>query len=297
MSSSKSILVVGSSGFVGSSIARALRNDHKVFGAYHSNPTLIRGQTPVPLDVRDSKGLKRVLSLIQPDVIVYAAGTNDPASFDADKKHQESVHSTGVSNLLSASQHLHCQWIFLSNDYVFDGNRGRYRDSEKPIADREIGKSKVTAESYVRSRTRNFFVLRSGPLYGVGPVRAPSFLDLARVALARGKLVSLKDDETHAFVSIDMLIEVVRSAIEQETYGKTVHLGSDDVMSWYEWGKRAARTLGLDPSKVLKAPADPSGKPRNYALVTSNDVQSLEVKAPVMEEALDLIQKHLILRI
>lgn len=297
MTDPKTILIIGASGFIGSSLARALRKDHKVVGAHHSKPVFIPGQNPLPLDVRDQSRMKRILGVVQPDVVVYCAGSDDPDNFEEHKVVQDGQHAVGVNNLLNATQFLNSQIILFSNCYVFDGIKGSYHEGDKVIPDREIGKSKVTAESYVRSRSMNYVVLRTGPVYGVGPARSPNFLDRLRVALARGEQVSLKDDEVHSFVAVDMVIEVIRAAIETGIRNKTLHLGSTDVCSWYEWGQRSARTLGLDESKVVKMSTDALGQKKNYSLLTSNEIKSLEVKAPVLEEALDLIQKHLILSI
>lgn len=77
----------------------------------------------VPMDITDASSVEKVLTDAKPDVVVHcAAWTAVDLAEDEDKKDiVKAVNATGTKNIADVCKKLDCKMVYISTDYVFDG--------------------------------------------------------------------------------------------------------------------------------------------------------------------------------
>ena len=295
-------MIIGGSGFIGTHLALRLRETYKVFATAHQNMMRLPGVTFIPANLNKRDWLKRVVYLIRPNVVIFAAGSSDVEQAEKDHRAFEDIHTSGAGNAAQVADMFQPRFIYLSSCYTFDGNRGNYRETDTVLPGTALGKAKLGGENLVRTRSLNHILLRSSPVLGVGNGLHFSFLDQLRMKLDRGQRIELPDDEIHSFVTIDSLVEVVERLAESGLRNKIVHYGGLTKLSTLDMGRRFARRFGFDPGLII--PRKVSYKPvglnapefLDFSLNSTFAAENLKVQPLLLEEGFDLIEKNLIAR-
>jgi dTDP-4-dehydrorhamnose reductase len=296
MSLTKSVLVIGGSGFVGSHVVRRLREQFKVYATYRSHPMSMRGVSYFPLAVENRPWGKRLIRALEPHAIIYCAGMNDLLWAETHPEEADNVHVSGVAALAEASSILQSKFIFLSNSYTFDGKKGNYHENDTALPAYSFGKMKLSGENYVRTKTLNWACVRSSPVYGRSVPDHPSFLDMVRMKLDRGQNVEMHDREIHSFAPVSGLADVLASLVESPFKNKVLHYGGLTKVSHLELAREFARRFGLNESLIQAVQKDPE-KPReseDFSVNSSQTIDVLKVKPLLLQEGFDLLEKQLV---
>ncbi len=293
MAKTKSILIIGGSGFVGTHLAMALRHDYKVFMTYRTHPVLIPGVTNLPFGDSERNWIKRVVYMARPSVTIFVAGSNDTARAEEKPRETESIQSGVVANTVDASEIFQSKFIFISNCYVFDGRKGNFKEGDNLLASTALGKAKIGGENFVRGRCLNYLIVRSSPIIGFGNGYNFSFLDLVRMKLARGERVEVPHTEYHSFVYIDAFIDFMKKLVEVGIKNRVFHIGGLTKLSFYEFAMMFAEHNNLDTKLIVPhtfSASGDSGFMFDYSLNFTRSVQTLKIKPLFLEDALNLLK-------
>ena len=100
------------------------------------------------------------------DIIITSAKPNisfcEKNSLEAYK-----INVEGTLKLIKKLKNNVLKIIFLSSDYVFDGKKGNYNDTDKTDPNTVYGKHKKIIEDEIKKLTNNFLVLRLSKIYGL----------------------------------------------------------------------------------------------------------------------------------
>lgn len=289
----KSVLIIGGSGFLGTQLALKLRDGYKVFATYNRHPVQIPGTTCIPFNVDNVDRVKRQLYMASPDVVIYAAGSNDVAWAEENARDAEKTHAGGPMGLLKVVNVFQPRFIYLSNCYTFDGERGNYHEVDSLTTSTTLGKLKASAETAIRGRAVNYTILRSSPLLGRGNGRNLSLLDHWRIKLAKGQRIELHKTELHSFGLVSRFTEAVAKIIEGGPRNKVFHFGGLTKCTYPQLAKAFAKRFGFDPSLILEKETELQ-HPFDYSLNSTELVKTLKVEPLLLEESLDLIEKELV---
>lgn len=297
MSQTKTVLVVGGSGFVGTHVVKRLREQFKVFATYRSHPTAMPGVTYLPLAVENRPHAKKIIRLVEPQVIVYCAGSNDAVWAEAHPEEADNVHSSGASILAEASSILQSKFIYLSNSYTFDGKRGNYHENDVALPHHSFGKLKLAGENYVRTKTLNWISIRSSPLIGRGVPIHPSFLDHLRVKLDRGAGFEISDQEIHSFACVDGLADMIAGLADSTQKNRIFHYGGLTKLTHFEFAQLFARAFGFNENLVTRPlsaePLREKGS-SDYSLNSTAAIEALKINPLLLEQCFDLLKKQMI---
>ncbi len=285
----KSILIVGGNGFIGSSIARGLVHDHTVHCTYQNEYTPIDGVQYHHLkEIADKDYCRLVANKAMPEVIIYAAGSNEPQEYEDDQFKAQVVFSGGPGAMLAATEVMKSKFIFISSDFVFAGNEGNYAEKDTALSFTQFGKGKVGGENYVRSRSLNHMIIRCAPLMGRGPIDHPSWLDRWRETLLLGKPLKVPSKTYHNPAPVSALIDTLKQIIAQEIKNKTLHVGGLSKVSPFEIAKLFAKKFGYS-SETIRISDEQSNANYDYSLNFSETLKLLQTEPLLLEQCLDLI--------
>ncbi len=298
----KSILIVGGSGFVGANLALRLREGHKVFATSYSRKTRIPGVTTIPMSFDKPDWIKHVIYSTRPDVVIYVAGNNllEWAQKDANAREVEKTHVSGPTLVLGAATIVGSRFVYLSNCYAFDGAKGNYKESDTVLPLSTLGKAKVAGENAVKGRAMNYTIVRSSPLFGRSLGGVGNLMDQLRTRLDKGMRLELNTNELHSFAPISGLCELIEKIVDEGPRNKIFHYGGLTKMTHFDFGRKFADAFGYDPGLIVAKKSAAAAESHStqwgfdYSLNSTHTVESLKIKPLLLEEGFDLIKQGLI---
>lgn len=202
----------------------------------------------IAMDITDADAVSRILTEQKPDVVVHcAAWTAVDLAEDEDKQAKvRAINVDGTKHIADACRALGCKMIYLSTDYVFDGQgtepwQPDCRDY-KPL--NVYGQTKLDGELAVSETLENYFIVRIAWVFGKnGKNFIKTMLNLGKT---HDTIRVVKDQigtPTYTFDLAKLLVDMA----ETEKYGYYHATNSGGYISWYEFTKeifRQAAELG-----------------------------------------------------
>ena len=165
------------------------------------------------------------------------------------------INVKGTANVVDACKNSNRKLIFISTDFVFDGQNGPYSEESQPGGDLDkiswYGLTKIEAENYVRENLANFLILRiaypyRGRFEGKDDI-AKRILRLYQV----GQLYPMFTDQIITPTFIDDIAEAVKLLISSAQEG-IFHLVSPRETTQFEFAEELIRVFKGDSSKIQK---------------------------------------------
>ncbi len=290
MKSGQNVLIIGGTGFVGSTIARALAPHYNVTSTFNRPYSPIKGVNYLPYtNSGEVDHCKMVVIRAEPNVVIYCGGSNDWVYCEQNLKMTQIAHSASASNMLSAADVFKPKYIYISSDAIFSGADGNYAESDTAIPSFQIGKSKLSSENYVRNRSLNHAIIRCAPLLGRGTLEHPSFIDQLRESILREKKVKYPTKSIHNPVHISILVQTVKKIIENDIKNKTLHVGGLSKVSMFELALMIATQQELNADWVEASDLEVSGTENDYSLNFTQTLRLLKTEPLFLEQSLDLL--------
>jgi len=268
------VLVTGASGLLGSKLVEELLSRGcEVIAIHNRNPVPVDHDklVKVRLNIVDKTSLEDLILKTRPDVIVHAAAYTDVDGCERDKALAWGVNVEATRGIVRAARVTKSYLIYISTDYVFDGEKGMYREDDVPNPINYYGLTKLVGEELVRSSDLLYTIVRTSAIYGVGGSKK-SFAEFVAEKLSRGEKVRALVDQfvspTHNTLLAKTLVEI----IETRPMG-TMHVAGER-MSRYEFAIRVAKALGLPTELIEEARMEDmkrwiARRPRDSSLDTS----------------------------
>lgn len=125
----------------------------------------------VSLDITDKAMVEQTLVQYNPDVVIHcAAWTAVDAAEDKDNQEKVyAINAEGTKNIAQACKTIDAKMIYISTDYVFDGQGNLpWKPDDKNYAPLNIyGKSKLDGELAVSSILQKYFIVRIAWVFGL----------------------------------------------------------------------------------------------------------------------------------
>jgi len=158
------ILIIGASGLIGSNCLRYFRQQgHEVLGTYFSYKT----DDTVFLDTLNPNNVENTnLNEFNPDVILNC-GALTHVDY-CEQNPQESLEKTVKSHqtVLDWATRYQAKVVYISTDYVFDGDDGPYTETDAVDPISVYGAHKLQAEKLTQDHNENNLILRVTNVYG-----------------------------------------------------------------------------------------------------------------------------------
>ena len=158
------VLVTGANGQLGHDVVNELRDR-----GHFAITTDIAGDMDYILDITKEDVIDAV-KRIEPDAIIHCAAWTavDAAEDEENKEKVYAINVTGTENLVKAAEYLDCKFLYLSTDYVFDGQGEEpWKPDDKSYAPLcYYGETKLQGEKAVRELEK-YFIVRIAWVFGL----------------------------------------------------------------------------------------------------------------------------------
>ncbi len=252
------VFVTGIAGQLGLDAAKELlRRGYMVVGSDLSeNETCVRLREQaayrfVPLDITDAAATDEVLTAASPDVVIHCAAWTavDAAEDEENADKVKAVNVTGTENLARICRKLDCKMIYISTDYVFDGQGTAPWEpdceSYGPLS--VYGQTKLAGELAVKQQLQKYFIVRIAWAFGVnGNNFVRTMLNLGK------KYDSLRvvRDQIGTPTYMPDLARLLADFAESESYGCYHATNEGGYISWYDFACEIFRQAGYDTKVV-----------------------------------------------
>jgi len=247
------ILITGACGMLGRDLIEVLSEGHELYLLdVEPFPVSLSSQfSNLPLDIADSEKTYREITKINPDIVVHTAAYTDVDGCETNRDLAFRVNGLGTRNIALACQRFDTELLYISSDYVFDGEKGEpYLELDKPNPQSIYAKSKYWGELYIGSLLNRFYIVRSSWLFGKnGENFVTKILNLAK----EKKEIEVVNDQTGSPIYTKDLARAIAQLIGAEhedsnhrasLYG-IWHITNSGQCSWYEFAREILRDSGV----------------------------------------------------
>lgn len=196
----------------------------------------------VQLDITDKEAVLKAVSEIRPEAVIHcAAWTAVDAAEDEDKKDKVyAVNAIGTENIALACKANDCKMMYISTDYVFDGQGVKPWDPDcrdyKPL--NVYGSTKLEGEKAVAANLDKFFTVRIAWVFGLN---GNNFIKtMLKVGKTHDKLTVVNDQIGTPTYTLD-LARLLVDMIESDKYGYYHATNEGGYISWYDFAKEIFR--------------------------------------------------------
>ena len=253
--------------------------------------TAVTRMSYVSLDITDASAVKRVLEEVHPDAVVHCAAWTavDMAEDDENVAKVRAVNAGGTQNIADICKELDCKMLYLSTDYVFDGQGTEPWQPDckeyKPL--NVYGQTKLEGELAVSGTLDKYFIVRIAWVFG------KNGKNFVKTMLNVGKThdtVRVVNDQigtpTYTFDLARLLVDM----IESDKYGYYHATNEGGYISWYDFTceiyRQAGYTMKVVPVTTAEYGLSKAKRPFNSRLDKSKIIANGFKPLPDWKDAL-----------
>ena len=255
----------------------------------------------VQMDITDEASVRRVLTDTAPDVVVHCAAWTavDLAEDDDKKELVRAINATGTRYIAEECKKLDCKLVYISTDYVFDGQGSEPWDPDckdyKPL--NVYGETKLEGELAVSELLEKYFIVRIAWVFGKN---GKNFIKtMLNVGKTHDKLTVVNDQigtPTYTYDLARLLVDM----LETDKYGYYHATNEGGYISWYDFTKEIFRQavelghteyseerLSVAPVTTAEYGISKAARPFNSRLDRSKLVENGFTPLPTWQDALN----------
>ena len=252
----------------------------------------------VALDITDKAAVSATLAEIAPDVVVHcAAWTAVDLAEDEDKQEKvRAINAGGTQNIADACKTLNCKMVYISTDYVFDGQGETPWQPDckdyKPL--NVYGQTKLEGELAVANTLEKYFIVRIAWVFGRN---GNNFIKtMLNIGKKYPELRVVNDQIGTPTYTYD-LSRLLADMIETDKYGYYHATNEGGFISWYNFACEIFRQAGYDtkvnPVTTAEYGLSKAARPFNSRLDKSKLVENGFTPLPTWQDALTRYLKEI----
>ncbi len=275
--------ITGGSGLLGERLATVAKDNDELTLVHNSNPT----DNSIKCDITNEKEVKESIEKENPDVIIHCAAMTNVDLCEDETELAYKVNGDGTGYLAKAANDIDAKIIYVSTDFVFDGQRGYYKEDEKVNPLGIYAKSKYDGEVQLEKYSDNWAIARVSVLYGWHS--RLNFTTWVIEQLRQKNEINIVTDQINSPTLADNAAEAIFKIAEKDKNG-IFHSAGNDAINRFDFTKKIADAFDLDDSLinpttstqfVQKAP-----RPRDSSLNVNKVEKELDMKMETCSESL-----------
>ena len=246
------VIITGSNGLLGQSLLNLLSEEKEKYEVYGFSKGINRSGredfTYVSIDITNEENLKKSIKEIQPDFIINTAAMTQVDDCENNKQACDVLNVDVVKWLSEIAEEINAHVIHISTDFIFDGLKGNYKETDTPNPISYYGLSKLKSEKVLTSSNINFTILRTILVYGkVFDMSRSNIVLWVKQMLEEGKEITIVDDQYRAPTYVLDLAMACKISMDKKATG-IFNISSNKLMSVFEITQEIAEVFNLDKS-------------------------------------------------
>lgn len=271
------ILVTGANGLLGQTIIKQLSGKQysvvatgkgagRIDSAYGSNYEY------ADVEITDGPAIEKLILEQRPDIIVHGAAMTQVDQCEINKQDCYNVNVTATRFIIDAAKAIGARFIFVSTDFIFDGNNGPYAEDDEPGPVNYYGGTKLVAEKAVMESGLDWAIARTILVYGLAPTSGrTNIIGFVKDSLEANKPIKMVTDQVRTPTFVDDLAAGIILIIEKKASG-IFHLSGEEKMTPYDIAIAIAKYFGLNDGLISKSSSDEIKQPAVRPAKTGFDI-------------------------
>ena len=249
------VLITGANGLLGQELVSQMSRspEYDVLATGRDADPRFRGCSCgyTMLDVTSANDVRDLFQNFTPTVVVNCAAMTNVDQCETDRDACWRANVEAVEHLTRNCQAVGSRLVQVSTDFVFDGEAGPYRESDRPNPVNFYAKSKLAAENVVRgSGVENWAIARTVLVYGAGEQLNRSNIALWVIdSLSNGREIQVVTDQWRTPTYVPDLANGIERIVRFEKTG-TYHISGREFLSIYDFALKIAEVFDLDASLI-----------------------------------------------
>lgn len=243
------------------------------------------------MDITDAQSVDKMLSSVRPDAVIHcAAWTAVDAAEESENIEKVSlVNVQGTKNIAKACRALGGKMMYISTDYVFDGQGTEPWEADcKEYAPLSVyGRTKLEGELAVAEALDAYFIVRIAWVFGIN---GKNFVKTMLALSEKYESLRVVDDQigtpTYTFDLARLLVDM----IETDKYGYYHATNEGGYISWADFAKeifrQAKKTTAVIPVTTEEYGLSKARRPFNSRLDKSKLIEKGFAPLPDWKDAL-----------
>ncbi|UCC58881.1 MAG: dTDP-4-dehydrorhamnose reductase [Candidatus Bathyarchaeum sp.] len=231
------IVVIGSTGQLGTDLIKILENGHEVIGLAHKD-----------IEITDYDSCL-ILKQHQPDIIINTAAFHKTDQCEEEPLKTFNLNAIGARNVAMISREMGASVVFISTDYVFDGSKSEpYTEDDIPFPINTYGISKLAGEHFTRQNPKHY-IIRIASVFGAAGAsgKGGNFVETMITKAKKGESITVVDDMWMSPTYTKDAALTLKGIIESKLPSGTYHATNSGYCSWYQFAEGIFQITGLNP--------------------------------------------------
>lgn len=287
----ETIAVIGATGLVGGALVKTWQAAGvRVVGTGRSPG---RESGLASLDIVDEAAVSRFMKETRPSVVALPASNPHVDYCEQHPSETRRVNVEGCLHVIRACRESGARLVYFSSDYVFDGEKGDYLETDAPHPLNEYGRQKLEVEKHCQTYDARDLIVRTTGVYGLH--REPkNFVLQVLSRLSAGQAMKVANDVRYNPTYAENLAMVVAELVEKGCGGIYHMVGADRILR-VDFARLAADIFGLDGSLIIGVSSRefsaPAPRPRESSLNTGKVRAAVATPLCGAREGLELMRQ------
>ncbi|MBN1255866.1 MAG: dTDP-4-dehydrorhamnose reductase [Deltaproteobacteria bacterium] len=274
----KRVLIIGAQGMLGHDLHKVFTEGDDVIGLDIEN-----------VDITRQGATRKTIKDISPAVVINAAGFTDVDGCEKKINKAFAVNGTGSRNVAKACRDNGAKLIYISTDYIFDGEKGNpYREDDFPNPLNIYGESKLTGERYIEELLDDYLIVRTQWLYGQ---YGRNFVETILALAAERDSIEVVQDQVGSPTYTADLSKAIAALVAKDLRG-TFHVSNSGYCSWYDFALEILRIAGITGVEVVPVSTAALNRPAKRPLYSIFDHQRLQQEGIEMRPWQEALQNY-----
>ncbi len=201
------------------------------------------------MDITDAQMVDRVIKEAGVDHVVHCAAWTAVDAAEDQEEMCRRVNADGTENIARVCRELDIPMIYLSTDYVFDGEGTRPWEPDDEVTQplNVYGQTKYEGEQAIERLLDKYYIVRIAWVFGVN---GKNFIKTMLKLGETHDTVSVVNDQIGTPTYTYDLARLLVDMLEKEAYGKYHVTNEGGYISWYDFASEIFRQAGMDVNVV-----------------------------------------------
>ena len=299
----KTILVTGGNGLLGQKIIYALRNRSDVrcisTSKGENRMKAQDGYEYSTMDISNLHSVENAFLKYNPDVVINTAAMTNVDACESSRDEAWLLNVQSVEHIINACRKYNSHLIHLSTDFVFDGRKGPYIETDEPNPLSFYAHTKYEGEKLIQASGIDAAILRTIIIYGVVDDNSRSNVVLwVMNSLKNKKAITVINDQFRSPTLAEDLADACVSAALKKVKG-IYHVSGREVMNILDIAEIVADYFELDKRLIIPTSSaelkQPAVRPPVTGFIITKAVNELDFKPRTFIEGLSYLKNQLLL--